>query len=288
MPDLPRSVLITGASTGIGRATALHLDSQGFQVFAGVRKKSDFDRLAHEGSANLSPIFIDVTDEDSRKAAAATVVQAVNGHGLQGMVNNAGTFVGGPLEYLPLEDLRRQFEINVFGQVAVTQTFLPLIRRGRGRVVLLGSTSGRLATPLLGPYAASKFAIEALADSMRLELAQWSIPVALVAPGNVATPMWEKTLARVQDLLDAFPQEAADLYRPMIEATVARGKQRGEAGIPPETVARAIEHALTSPRPKIRYLVGMDAKIQALLVWLAPDRLLDYLIWKSMGLKRYE
>lgn len=288
MPDHRKSVLITGASTGIGRATALHLDNRGFQVFAGVRKKSDFDRLAQEGSSNLSPVFIDVTEGDSRKAAAEKVEKAVNGRGLQGVVNNAGTFVGGPLEYLPLEDLRRQFEINVFGQVAVTQTFLPLIRRGRGRVVLLGSTSGRLATPLLGPYAASKFAIEALADSMRLELAQWSIPVALVAPGNVATPMWEKTLARVQNLLDAFPQEAADLYRPMIEATVARGKQRGETGIPPETVAKAVEHALTAPRPKIRYLVGLDAKIQALLVWLTPDRLLDFLIWKSMGLKRYE
>ena len=282
-----KNVLITGASTGIGRAAALYLDRLGWRVFAGVRKQADADRLTEEASPALKPVFIDVTEPDRRAAAAETIQAAVGETGLQGVVNNAGTFVGGPLEYIPLEDLRRQFEINVIGQVAVTQTFLPLIRKGRGRVVLIGSTSGRLATPLLGPYAASKFAVEALADSLRLELAQWSIPVSLVAPGYVTTPLWDKTLNRVQELMAGFPTEAARRYQPMIDATVTRQKRRESSGIPPITVAKAIAHALAAGRPKTRYLVGLDAWLQALLVWLAPDRLLDYLIWKSMGLKRY-
>ena len=281
------SVLITGASTGIGRAAARYLDRLGWQVFAGVRKQSDADRLAGEASPSLSPVFIDVTEPASREAAVETIQAAVDGRGLQGVVNNAGTFVGGPLEHIPLKDLRRQFEINVIGQVAVTQAFLPLIRQGQGRIVLIGSTSGRLATPLLGPYAASKFAIEALADSMRLELAQWSIPVSLVAPGYVTTPLWDKTLNRIQELMEAFPPEAARRYQPMIDATVTRQKGRESSGIPPVMVAKAIQHALTAARPKPRYLVGLDAVLQAMLVWLAPDRLLDFLIWKSMGLKRY-
>jgi NAD(P)-dependent dehydrogenase (short-subunit alcohol dehydrogenase family) len=283
-----KNVLITGASTGIGQAAALYLDQQGFRVFAGIRKQKDADRLAQEASQILTPVFIDVTQAASRAAAVETIQNAVEGQGLQGIVNNAGTFVGGPLEYIPLDDLRRQFEINVIGQVAVTQAFLPLVRTGQGRIVLIGSTSGRLATPLLGPYAASKFAIEALADSMRLELAQWSIPVSLVAPGYVTTPLWEKTLNRVHELAASFPPEATRRYQPMIEATVTRQKRRESSGIPPLTVAKAIEHALTAARPRARYLVGLDAWLQALLVWLTPDRLLDFLIWKSMGLKRYE
>lgn len=262
------------------------LVSGGFRVYAGVRTERDGLELSAAAPPHrLTPLHMDVTCRDTLVDACKTVIAAEGAAGIAGLVNNAGIFIGGPLEFLPLDDLRRQFEVNVFGQIAATQVFLPLLRSARGRVILMGSISGRIATPLLGPYAASKFALEALADSLRVELSFWSIPVSLIEPGKITTPLWEKTLSRIDDLLQTLPDKAADLYRPMIKATINRASWRSQTGLPPESVAKAIIHALTAPSPRARYLVGLDAYLQALLVWLMPDKVLDGLIRRSMGLQ---
>jgi NAD(P)-dependent dehydrogenase (short-subunit alcohol dehydrogenase family) len=185
--DLPSTVVVTGTSTGIGRATALHLDRLGYRVFAGVRRAEDAVRLRSEGSERLAPVLLDVTDIGSIEAAAKTVSAEVGERGLAGLVNNAGIVTGGPLEFVPLDELRRQLEVNTVGPVAVIQHFLPLVRRGRGRVVFVSSIGGRFSQPIVGPYCASKFALEALADALRMEVAPSGIHVSLVEPGAVKT-----------------------------------------------------------------------------------------------------
>src|SRR5436190_20383212 len=188
------SVVITGASTGIGKTCALRLDRLGFQVFAGVRRTEDGETLKRQASQRLTPITIDVTDSGSIAAAASMVATAVGDAGLQGLVNNAGIAVACPLEFLPISLLSQQLEVNVTGQIDVTQVFLPLLRAGNGRIVNMGSISGRMAYPLLGPYCASKFALEALTASLRMELRPWHIPVSIIEPGAIATPIWSKAL----------------------------------------------------------------------------------------------
>jgi len=282
MPE--RTILITGASSGIGEATALHLDHLGLRVFASVRRPLDAERLASHASARLTPLILDVADEASIQAALQTVRAALGDDGLDGLVNNAGAFIGGPLEHLPLAALRQQFEVNVFGQLAVVQAFLPLLRQNHGRIVFVGSTSGFLATPLLGPYAASKFAMRALADALRNELHGAGVPVSLIEVGKVNTPIWEKALALVDDMKGVLPADAVEYYTPVIEATAARASQRGQSGIEPLKVAEAIHRALMAANPKPKYLVGADAHLQALLVWLVPAGLLDRLIRWQMGI----
>ena len=282
MPE--KTILITGASSGIGEACALYLDRLGMRVFASVRKPLDAARLASQASSRLTPLILDVADEASIQDALATVRAALGENGLDGLVNNAGSFSGGPLEHLPLAALRQQFEVNVLGQIAVVQAFLPLLRQNQGRIVFVGSTSGFLATPLLGPYAASKFAIRALADALRNELNGAQVPVSLIEVGKVNTPIWDKALSLVEEMGGVLPESAVEYYTPMIEATVARANQRGQSGIEPVRVAEAIHRVLTSDRPKPKYLVGADAHLQALLVWLAPAGLLDKLIRWQMGI----
>jgi NAD(P)-dependent dehydrogenase (short-subunit alcohol dehydrogenase family) len=187
------SVVITGASTGIGAACALALDKLGYRVFAGVRHPADGERLQQQAGPRLMPIRLDVTDAASISAASHTVAAMVGERGLAGLVNNAGIGVAGPIELLPLADWRRQFEVNVFGLIAVTQTFLPLIRTGRGRIINMGSIAGRASMPFMAPYAASKHALEAITDALRLELQPWGIRVALIAPGAIATPIWKNS-----------------------------------------------------------------------------------------------
>jgi len=274
--------VITGASTGIGAACALHLDGLGFRVFAGIRKPADGEALAQKGSPRLVPIELDVTDAASI-AAARRVADAVGGAGLVGLVNNAGIVVAGPLEILPIADLRRQLEVNVVGLVAVTQAFLPLLRRGRGRIVNMGSISGRMVTPLLAPYGASKFAVEALTDALRLEVRPWGIAVAVIEPGAVATPIWDKGRAAGEALKQGTPPEGQRLYADAVAAVENAAARAARHAIPPDAVARAVAHALTSPRPKTRYLVGKDARIQS-IVALLPDRLRDRLLALALGL----
>jgi NAD(P)-dependent dehydrogenase (short-subunit alcohol dehydrogenase family) len=281
-----RTAIVTGASTGIGEACALRLDKAGWRVFAGVRKEADAQRLKSEGSDHLTPIILDVTNEAQIDAAAKIVADAVGAAGLQGLVNNAGISVNGPLEYLTSEDLRRQLEVNVIGQFAMTRTFLELIRTGHGRIVNIGSISGKFATPFLGPYAASKHAMEALSDCLRQELRPWKIHVALVEPGSIATPIWQKGLAEADEQEKNLPEQAIMRYGKAINALREAAHKFEAAGIPPDRVARSVEHALTSGRPRTRYVVGFDATMQRLLAAVVPDRTLDALVAMQLKLPR--
>jgi NAD(P)-dependent dehydrogenase (short-subunit alcohol dehydrogenase family) len=281
-----RAVLITGASTGIGAACALHLDRLGLLVFAGVRKIEDGEALQRHGPARLVPLLLDVTDQASIQRSHAMVSERVGSGGLFGLVNNAGIAVVGPLEAVPIPDLRRQLEINVIGQVAVTQAFLPLIRQARGRIVNMGSIAGRAAMPLMGPYSASKFALEALTDSLRLEVQQWGIEVSIVEPGAIATPIWEKSGKEAVYLEATTTAELRALYGTVIAAVRKVVEQAAARAIPSDAVAKVVEEALTSSCPKTRYLVGTDAKLRALMVKLLPDRISDSVLTWVLKLPR--
>jgi NAD(P)-dependent dehydrogenase (short-subunit alcohol dehydrogenase family) len=248
-----KTVLVTGASSGIGAACAVRLRDRGWRVLAGVRREGS----APEGTEE---VLVDVTDPPPH----------VELDELDGLVNNAGVAVAGPLEFLPADELRRQLEVNVVGQLRMTQLALPALRRSRGRVVNMGSISGLNALPFLGAYAMSKFALEAMTDALRIELAPWGIHVAIVEPGTIKTPIW--TRERPEP-----PPEARPLYGKRIEAFRRLAVARGSAGGPPEAVAVVVEHALTARRPRTRYLVGRDAKLRARVERL-PDRLRDRVI----------
>jgi NAD(P)-dependent dehydrogenase (short-subunit alcohol dehydrogenase family) len=278
-----RSALITGASTGIGRATALRLDAAGWQVFAGVRKTEDADSLRAEASERLTPLRLDVTDAEQISIAADAVDEKVGSKGLDGLVNNAGIAVPGPLETLPIDDFRRQIEINLTGQLAVTQTLLPAVRAARGRIVFTSSIGGRMAFPMFGAYHASKFGLEALGDVFRQELRPWGIKVVVVEPGSIATPLWDRGDAEVDALAERAGEGHADLYGEAIDTYRHLARKTGARGIAPEKVAARIEHALTTRRPRTRYLVGADAKGQALTVRFLPDRLRDWVIARVAG-----
>lgn len=273
-----KSIVITGASTGIGAACGLHLNRLGFHVFAGVRRPEAGEALQQQASGRLTPVFIDVTDPGSIAAAADMVAAAVGETGLAGLVNNAGIARGGPLEFLPSAELQRQLEVNVIGQVAVSQAFLPFLRRSRGRIVNIGSISGRIAMPFLGPYAASKFALAALTDSLRAELRPWGIEVCLVEPGPVATPIWDKSLAAADQMVQKLPPQALALYGPAFARMRESLQHSSRIAIPPAAVAKVVAHALTAPRPKTRYLVGRWVWLAALFAKFAPDRLRDWVI----------
>jgi NAD(P)-dependent dehydrogenase (short-subunit alcohol dehydrogenase family) len=282
-----RSVLVTGASTGIGRACAERLDRAGFRVFAGVRKESDGKNLEAGGSDRVSSLMIDVADETSIKDAAARIREDIGDGGLAGLVNNAGITVQGPLEYLPVDEVRRQFEVNVFGQLAVTQELLPELRAGRGRVVFMSSIAGRAPSlPFLGPYSASKWALEAFADALRVELLPWDIHISLVEPGSIDTLVWEKGDASFAGLLESLPSEGKERYMASMERARRIAQQAGARGLPPDEVAKRVEHALTSRRPRIRYLVGADAKARAIVENVLPDRLRDRTIGRFMGYRK--
>ncbi|HET9197451.1 MAG TPA: SDR family oxidoreductase [Solirubrobacterales bacterium] len=277
-----RSVLVTGASTGIGRATALRLAGSGWRVFAGVRKEADAQSLRQEASSHLVPVTLDVTDPE-QIAAAAKLIETENGGGLDGLVNNAGVAVPGPLETIPVEDLRHQLEVNLVAYVAVTQAMLPAIRRAEGRIVFLSSIGGRIAFPFGGPYHASKFATEAIGDVFRQELRPWGIGVAIVEPGSIDTPIWERGQRRGEEIEAKSPRTSL-LYGAAIEKFRKVIEDTAERGIPPEKVAKAISHALESGRPKTRYLVGLDAKVQARLQPLIPTRLFDRIVARQLNL----
>lgn len=278
-----RSVVVTGASTGIGRATALRLDSAGWQVFAGVRREGDGKALRQAGSGRIEPLMLDVTDSGQIADAARIVSEKVGSVGLDGLVNNAGIVLGGPIEALEIEDLRRLLETNVTGQVAVTQSLLPLVRAARGRVVFVGSVNGRLSLPFLAPYAASKHALEAIGDSLRGEMRPFGVEVSIIEPGAIATPMREKGNVAARKAKDTLSADQQRLYGKAIDGFVAAAQKGDEQASRPEKVAAAIERALTASRPRTRYLVGPDARLQALLRSLLPDRLGDRVIARLIG-----
>lgn len=278
MADLQSgAVVITGASTGIGAACALDLDRRGFQVFAGVRRVEDGDRLRQRSSARLAPLRLDVTDPASIRLATEVVQSRVGQSGLAGLINNAGIAVAGPLEAVPIPDLRRQLDVNVIGPVAVTQAFLPLLRQGRGRIINIGSIAGRATMPLMGPYSASKYALEAITDALRLELLPWGIHVSIIEPGAIATPIWEKSNQDAAALEAASP-EMARLYAGAVAAVKKVVAEAARRAIPPDAVVDAVVQALTASRPKTRYVVGWDAKVRAVMVKWLPDRLADKLL----------
>jgi NAD(P)-dependent dehydrogenase (short-subunit alcohol dehydrogenase family) len=274
------TVLITGASTGIGRATALRLAGSGWTVLAGVRKVNDGDVLVAAGGERVVPIILDVTDATQIEAAAQRVGEIAPG-GLDALVNNAGIGFGGPLELTPIDDLRNQLEVNVLGPVALTQAVLPALRRARGRIVFVSSVGGRVAMAFTAPYAASKHAVEAIGDALRVELRSSNVQVALVEPGSVTTPIWDKGRAQGDDL--SVPAELTDQYG-HVQAAMSKVLDNTERrGVPPEQVAETIERALTARRMKARYLIGRDAKAMLLAKRLLPDHVFDRVARRALG-----
>ena len=273
--------LITGASSGIGRATALGLAGNGWTVFAGVRDVATGERLAQEATAGgLLPLSLDVTDASQIAAAAGRVAEQAGG--LDALVNNAGIGIGGPLELISPEDLRRQFEVNVFGQVAVTQAMLPALRRAVGRIVFVSSIGGRVAMAFTAPYAASKHAIEALGDALRVELRSSGVRVALVEPGSVATPIWDKSRAEADRL--SIPPELQEQYGNVPAAMDKVMQDTGRRGVAPEMVAETIERALSASHMRARYVVGRDARAMLMAKRLLPDLLFDRVARRALGL----
>ena len=275
MPLKNNTIFITGASTGIGYATALDLDRRGVRVFATVRREADGRALAAEASPQLRVLYLDVTDAEAIRRAAAEVDAAVGEAGLDGLVNNAGVVETGPIEFVSLDALRRQLEVNVTGQVAVTQAFLPLLRRARGRIVNVGSVGGLNVLPFAGAYCASKFALEAVTDALRMELREWGIEVVLIEPGSVATPIWTKGAGKI------LSDEAIAMYGAGLQAMKKAVEATASQGIAPEVVAGVIYKALTARRPRTRYLVGRMAYVRALVQKL-PDRLRDTLLLRRL------
>lgn len=273
------SVLVTGAARGIGRATVLRLANAGWDVYAGVRSAADGDELSRSAS-RVTPLVFDIVNVD-QVADAARQVPA-----LDAVVNNAGIAVLGPLEGLPLDELRRQLEVNVIGQIAVTQAFLPHLRTSRGRIVFTSSLSGRVVTPLSGAYNASKFALEAAADALRLELRPWGIGVSLVEPAQVSTDMWHRAEEDTDAAEAAMRPEAKDLYRDHFAGFRKTIPMSQKMAAPADNVARTIERALTARRPKARYVVGLGPKVQLALSNASPTPARDALLRKVTGVPR--
>jgi NAD(P)-dependent dehydrogenase (short-subunit alcohol dehydrogenase family) len=269
------SYLVTGASSGIGASTALRLDADGHEVFAGVEDVADTAALA-TASERLSVLALDVTRTASIDAAIADVTGRLTGRGLDGLVNNAGVGFPGPLELLPLEDLRRQLEVNVIGQVATTQAMLPLVRQAAGRIVFVGSVGGILASQFAGAYHASKFAIEAIGDVWRQELEPEGIDVILIEPSAISTPIWSKAIAYLDELRQSTSSRLVP-YRERLTAFRETLHSADEHGKSPDDVADVIAQALTTEKPEARYVVGAAGKLATALRPLIPDRVADKL-----------
>lgn len=280
----PGAVLITGASTGIGEATAHHLSKRGHEVFAGVRKPEDQERLVSRSGGRITALSLDVTDADEIEVVAKTIAEAVGERGLTGLVNNAGIARGGPTEYTSLDEWRLQFDVNVFGQIEVTRQMLPLVRKARGRIVFVGSIGGRFSSPFLAPYNASKFALEAIADSLRIELLPEGIRVSLIEPGAVKTQIWDKGRDTTDEIEQSLPPIGLERYGNVMRRARRVFDILERHGMPPEKVAKAIEHALTARRPRSRYVVGRDARMQALVARFVPDRVRDAVTRRVLGL----
>jgi NAD(P)-dependent dehydrogenase (short-subunit alcohol dehydrogenase family) len=278
-----QSVVITGASTGIGWATAKLLLDRGFRVFGSVRKQADADRLRREFGANFTPLLFDVTDEAAVLAAAREVRAALGGETLTGLVNNAGIAVAGPVFELAADEFRRQMEVNVIGPIIATQAFGPLLgadpslKGPRGRIVMISSVSGKNGSPLLSAYSASKHAIEGLSESLRREMMLFGIDVIIIAPGAVKTPIWSKA-----EEVDISAYKNSPFY-PALERIRKFMLHLSESGLPPEKIAETIADALTSASPKVRYQITPDP-MRHLVTAVLPKRMVDRIIAKRLGL----
>jgi NAD(P)-dependent dehydrogenase (short-subunit alcohol dehydrogenase family) len=277
-----RNVLITGASGGVGTALTRALDDAGWRVFAGVRS-ADAAAGVETLGGDVTAVQLDLTDDESIRRAAATVTAEVGGEGLAGLVNNAGIIVQGPLELVPIHALRRQFEVNVIGQIAVTQAFLPLLRQGTGTLVNMGAASGRVTVPMLGPISASKAALESLTDALRMELKHQGVGVTIIEPGAMETPIFEKSAASGAADGYAGSEATRRLYAGALEAVSKR--IAGQSTSPVDGVVKTVVKALSSGDPDPRYVVGRDAG-QLVMLRRFPQGLRDRLLMNNMGLTR--
>jgi NAD(P)-dependent dehydrogenase (short-subunit alcohol dehydrogenase family) len=281
------TALITGASTGIGQATALRLAKAGWTVLAGVRDDDAVERLAAQAPAGrVQPLILDVTDFQQIKEAAGRVSELDGGPAsspgrLDALINNAGIGFGGPLELIHPDDLRKQFDVNVLGQISVTQALLPALRAAHGRIVFMSSVGGRVAMAFTAPYAASKHAIEAFGDALRVELATSNVQVALVEPGSVATPIWDKARETGDQL--TVPCELQKEYGHVPAAMDKTLQETAKRGVPADQVAQTIERALTARRMKSRYVVGRDARAMMIARRLLPDHVFDRVVRRALG-----
>lgn len=282
-----KSVVVTGSSSGIGRACALMLDRNGFRVFAGVRKDADGDALRSEASESLAPVHLDVTAAASIQAMADEVKAEVGEAGLHGLVNNAGTTLPCPIEYLPLDGFRRQLEVNLVGPLAVTQALLPMLHTARGRVVNVTSGAGKAGVPLMAPYVSAKHGLEGLSDVMRLEFRQLGIQVAVIEPGFVGTSMGGKLQRDTEAALTSLPDEGSRRYGPPLQKLAAEISHHATTGSPPDVIAESVLHALTSKKPRTRYPSGAGARQMLFMRRILPDRRFDRLILRTAGLKGF-
>lgn len=280
-----RYFLITGASTGIGRACAWELDRLGYHVFAGVRSEEAGQKLQIRASSRLVPLQLDVTVADQIAAAADQIAQLTGEAGLAGLVNNAGIAMPGPLELLPIAQFRQNLEVNVVGSVAVAQAMLPALRKAKGRIVNISSVNGGLAAPYMGAYGASKFAVEAVTDVLRMELRRWGIRVAAVEPGPIDTPIWEKSFAKADEIAAGVTPEVMALYEADLAVMREAVAHSANHASPVERVVRAVVHALIAKRPKTRYYLGWDVRMCFKILRLPSDRFRDWLVRRAIGLR---
>jgi NAD(P)-dependent dehydrogenase (short-subunit alcohol dehydrogenase family) len=283
MSQIRQSVVVTGASTGIGWAVTKVLTQRGFHVFGSVRKRADAERLVAAFGQAVTPMVFDVTDEVAVRMAARKVEAALDGRPLAGLVNNAGIAVAGPLLHLPIDEWRKQLEVNLTGVVITTQAFAPLVGARQpaggkpGRIVNIGSVGGRNANPFMAPYCTSKFGLEGLSESLRRELLPFGVDVIVVAPGAVATPIWDKA-----DETDTAAY-ANTVYAPALERLRAYMLSIGKSGLPPERIGEAVHTALTTAKPKVRYTITPQP-MQMLMADILPKRTLDRIVGKRLGL----
>ena len=282
---MPKSVLISGASSGIGKGLSLELDRQGYQVFAGVRNPNDGDVLRSQASPQLTPVMLDVNLPEMITSACREVSSKTGGE-LFCLVNNAGISISGAMEFMPLHDFRQQMEVNVVGQLALTQACLPMLRPSTGRIIFVSSVAGRLVTAFNGPYAASKAALNAMADALRLELVSWGVSVSVLIVGSVQTPIWEKSAHKAVEILRRLPPDARMLYGNEQKRAGAFYQQVGRNGLRVEKVVEITRHLIEASHPKEYVLVGRDALMIELISKLLPVRWRDWLVRKQMGLLR--
>jgi len=282
MMSAKRMAVVTGASSGIGLATAQELARRGFHVLAGVRTRQDADRLAGD---NVEPVIVDITDEEQVAALADRVAHDPQGRRLGAVVNNAGVALNAPVEATPLAEWRRHFEVNFFGHVAVVQALLPaLIAAGDGRLVNISSIGGRVAFPTYGAYAASKFALEGFSDVLRREVGRLGVKVIVIEPGTIATPMWGKGIAIMDKLAATMTADQHARYDDLIAAMHKQAQAQEGSGIQPLRAATVIADAIQARKPRARYLVGRDAKLLAAMSGLLSDRAVDRLVARTLGI----
>lgn len=283
MPVSQQTVVITGASSGIGHSCVARMSRAGWRVFATVRKEADRDRLRQEFPENVYPVLLDVENEQSIEAAANEIEGQLSGRGLDGLVNVAGIGMLRPLEYASMRDLRQIFEINFFGQVACIQAFSRLLRKQRGRIVNITTVGVNLALPFGGLLNASKSAFAKVSDTLRLEMYPFGVRVIAIEPGSISTPAVDKTLGDLEEIIRNLPPEAQAQYGALIRKMGRRGYEMEKNGSSPDLVAEAVHHALVSPRPRIRYRVGKHARLLATLPKILPEAVMDALLRKLLG-----